>query len=291
MNRIAGALIICCLASLSIRAQNCNAKFEVNAGPDIDVCENGSVGLNGIIGGDATEAIWRGGKGTFAPDRKALNAEYTPAQEEIGSGVVLILVASNSKMKDCQPARSEIKITVNSQPKANAGDNIRACEGKPIELHGSITGKAKKTSWVSHGSGTFENENSLIATYHPSEKDIMNGGCSIDLVAEPFGVCLADTSTMILMIDKGPDFVIGDAKAEEGKPVKLSISTKDNPGKIQWTSEGSGTFSAVNAAAVTYTPSAADYSRGKILVNVEVTDQKGVCSLKKNLSVQLRKPN
>jgi hypothetical protein len=286
-----GTLILGSSFAFSMHAQNCNAKFEVNAGPDIDVCENGSVGLNGIIGGDATEAIWRGGKGTFSPDRKALNAEYTPSAQEIGNGVVLILVASNPKMKDCTPERSEIKITVNSQPKVNAGDNVRACEGKQVTLHGTVTGKAKKLLWVSRGTGSFENENSADAVYHPSEKDISAGGCSIDFVAIPFGVCLPDTSTMILMIDKGPEFVTDNVKTDEGKPIKLSINSKDTPGKIEWKSDGTGSFSNTNTAAVTYTPSASDISKDKINVQVEVTDKTGVCSLKKNILLQLKKPN
>jgi len=49
------------------QAQDCKAHFEVNAGPNIDVCESGTVQLHGIIGGDATTAAWRGGKGTLIP--------------------------------------------------------------------------------------------------------------------------------------------------------------------------------------------------------------------------------
>ena len=207
VSAIAG-MMVC----INVSAQDCNAKFEVNAGPDIDVCESGSVGLNGIIGGDATEAVWRGGKGTFTPDRKALNAEYTPAPEEIGSGVVLVLVASDPKMK-CTPARSEIKITVNAQPKSNAGENIHACEGMAVQMKGSITGKAKELVWQSNGSGKFDDAGKADAKYFPSEKDIQNGGCSINLIAVPYGVCIPDTSTMILMIDKGPEFITDAVKA------------------------------------------------------------------------------
>src|SRR5438094_330962 len=95
-------LMILCLQS---RAQDCKGHFEVNAGPDIDVCEGGTVQLHGIIGGDATKAAWRGGKGTFTPGRFSVETEYTPSEEEKSSGLVLTLVASNPDMKDCPPAR------------------------------------------------------------------------------------------------------------------------------------------------------------------------------------------
>jgi len=45
-------------------------------------------------------------------------------------------------MKNCPPMRSEIKLMVNSQPKADAGADQRLCPGSPVMLHGKVKGKA-----------------------------------------------------------------------------------------------------------------------------------------------------
>lgn len=286
---LAGYCIIAfCISGIS---QECNAKFEVNAGPDIEVCENGTVNLNGIIGGDATQSVWRGGKGIFIPDRNTLNAEYTPSPDEIGSGVVLILVASNPKLK-CTPARNEIKITVNSQPKAVAGGNLNACQGQPFLLNGKILGKTQKTEWISNGTGKFEDPSNLNTKYFPSEKDAREGGCSLSLVAIPFGVCFPDTDNLILTINKGPDFIVEPVSViAEGKPVKISITCKESPGKTEWSSDGTGSFKIISNSSANYSPSSDDYSKGRVIIHALVTDISGTCNLKKSVSLLLKKVN
>jgi len=67
-----GILLSAC--TMGLHAQDCNAHFEVNAGPDINVCETGSVNLGATTGGDVTRASWHGGKGTFVPNRNTLDA-------------------------------------------------------------------------------------------------------------------------------------------------------------------------------------------------------------------------
>ena len=126
--------------------KDCTAKFEVNAGPDIDVCEGGQVNLFGSIGGDATKAVWRGGKGEVLPSRDSLEIHYVPTPEEYEKGVILILVANNPKL-NCPPARSQVAVRVNNQPKADAGANQRLCSGGIAKMSGKVEGKAKEIIW------------------------------------------------------------------------------------------------------------------------------------------------
>src|SRR6185436_8535713 len=167
-----------CIILISMQApfawsQDCTAHFEAEAGPDIDVCEGGTVVFGSTMGGDATEAVWKGGKGFFEPNRNTLNAEYTPSEDETGTTVVLTLEASNHKFSSCPAAKSSIKLTVNSIVVVNAGDDIRVCAGNTVHLRGAVTqGKAKSTAWITNGSGTFDDVHRLDAIYTPSKDDI-----------------------------------------------------------------------------------------------------------------------
>ena len=201
MYKILSLFVLLGIGISGLFTQNCKANFEADAGPDIDVCEGGSVNLNGIIGGDANNAVWRGGKGTFNPNRNALQVEYTPDSSEIDYKVVLTLVASNPNFSDCIPGRDAITITVNTQPVLEAGENKMICTGQSVELSGKlISGKAEKYIWKTSGTGTFSDSKNLITTYFPSEADIQKGGCAVKLIAKPFGVCMSDSDALSISI-------------------------------------------------------------------------------------------
>src|SRR6185295_283928 len=146
----AGIISISLLFCSHLKGQDCN--FEVNAGPDIDVCQGGQVNLEGTIGGGANRVQWQGGKGTFTPGRQAAVTHYEPAPDEFGKEVKLVLVADNASMK-CAPAKAEIVLRVNSEPEANAGADQRICYGEKVQLKGSVKGRAKSVTWISNGSG------------------------------------------------------------------------------------------------------------------------------------------
>ena len=63
-----------------------NAQATANAGVDQLICGNANItlGANATTGGN-----WTGGAGSFAPDRNAANAIYTPAVSEIGTTITL----------------------------------------------------------------------------------------------------------------------------------------------------------------------------------------------------------
>lgn len=274
-----------------IAAQDCDkVHYEVNAGGDIEVCLGGVVSLDGIIGGDATHSIWRGGKGTFSLGRESLKVDYTPTESEVETGVVLILVADNPKLK-CPPARSEMRIRVNGEIKADAGNDQRICQGNTVQLQGNIKGKAKKIMWITNGSGKFDNAHKLNAVYTPSKEDIKSGALSLQLNAEAFGLCLPDSDVMIIMIDKAPEFeTTAEKYVKAGEPVSLSLQMKDPMGTaINWSSEGNGTFNYANKAEVVYKPSAEDASKGTLHIYASVSYASGKCSAKKQVTLHFTK--
>ncbi len=290
---VSGIVPFCavCIQLFSSRpagAQPCTKHFEVNAGPDIEVCSGGSVGLGGSIGGDANTATWRGGTGTFSPDRNTVDAEYTASVSEHGTTVVLILVAKNPAFADCLPERDQMSITVNEEVKVNAGGDQQVCGNQPVKLHGTVSGKAKLITWITRGSGSFDNPHNAEAVYTPSDADVKSGAVTIYLKAQPFGVCLPDSDAIILTMDGSFLFTTEtDLNTIGSKPVNLVIHTSGTPGSIRWTSEGSGKFNDASAAQTNYNPSGEDVKNGKIVLLVTTTSVTGKCSAEKAVTLHL----
>ncbi len=275
------------IVHVNVQAQeiNCDAKYEVNAGSDIDVCEGGQVNLYGSMGGDANRVKWTGGKGDVLPTRESLEISYVPTPEEYGTEITLVLEADNSKLK-CPPAKSEGHIRVSPQPIANAGANQRICEGGSAQLHGTVKGKAKEIIWKTNGTGTFDNKNNMDAVYTPSIVDIAQGGCSLEMLAIPFGVCQPDSAAIVLTIWKAPVFTTeSDKVIIAGQPVKLFINADPGVGTILWTSKGNGKFTEAAKAETVYNPSEEETARNTAQLEVSVSTLNGSCVTKKPVKI------
>lgn len=280
-----------CIQSTSTHAQEtiCDAKFEADAGPDIDVCESGQVNLYGTIGGDANYVKWSGGKGEILPTKESLQISYTPTPEEYGTEVTLILEAGNSKLK-CPTVKSEVHIHVNNQPIPDAGANQRLCSGNTASMKGSVKGRYKEIIWKTNGSGSFDNKNKLDAVYTPSILDIAQGGCSLEMLVIPYGVCLPDSAAMILMIDIAPELTTESEKAASAnQPVNLSLKAGEGAGAIIWSTKGSGIFTDASKAETVYKLSPDDISKGIVRLEVSVSSIKGSCVTKKPVTLHIAK--
>ncbi len=291
MNIRGGLLTGMLLFASAGMAQDTISRYTAIAGPDIQVCTGGSVMLNGEMGGEATQATWRGGKGVFIPGRNFLQAEYTPAAEEAGKTVVLILVTSDSVKKGL-PGRDEIKISVNEEPKANAGPDLRICAGEPVLLHGTVEKKFKSVEWKTNGSGSFDKAGNLETVYTPSQKDIEGGGLSLEFTAFAEGVCQSSMDAMIVMIDPSPDFTVeADVTVEAGKPAWLSLQYRTAPGSVTWKTIGTGSFSSPGKPETFYTPTPEDILRETLPVEVTVGMPAGGCKRTKTINLHFKTRN
>lgn len=280
------------LLFLFITPTYAQCKFEVNAGPGIDVCNGGQVNMFGKIGGDATTAFWRGGKGTFTPDRNSLEVHYTPDPSETGTTVFLMLIASNPAMPNCQPQRDEIKIVVNEEVHANAGGNKSTCTADPVQMNGTVKGHAKENIWSTNGSGKFDNPYHADAIYFPSDADIKTGALSLEFVAVPFGVCDNDTDRIILSIDKTFDASTEtDLNSITYNAVPLKLNITGTASGILWTTTGSGKFENAAAPETIYTPSGADVKSGKVLLHVKAVAASGKCSVERDVVLNIATKN
>lgn len=94
-------------------AAGCTAT--ANAGSDIIICSGGVVGLNGAFSGAATSAEWKGGLGSFDPNRFDPQADYYPDPTEFGTTVNLWLV-TDDPVGTCPPDSDAVDITIILSP-------------------------------------------------------------------------------------------------------------------------------------------------------------------------------
>ncbi|MEW6470005.1 MAG: PKD domain-containing protein [Bacteroidota bacterium] len=254
----------------------------VNAGPDQAVCKtNPNAALNGYVGGGSTTGVWSSsGTGTFTPSNTSLNPTYIPSSADTAAGnVILVLTSTNNG--NCNAVTDTLIITYTQTPAAFAGTDISACANNPVNLNGIITGGNGTGIWTTpNGSGSFApNTTTLNASYTPSNNDTLNSPIVLVLTSTNNGGCLADSDTLLITVNPGPDVDAGPDQTvcSNNANVSLNGSVLIATG-AQWTSSGTGSFtpndSTLNA---TYVPSPADINSGSVTLVLTSTGN-GLCN-------------
>lgn len=242
-----------------------------NAGNDISVCSNNpQIPLNGIVT-VASGGVWSGGNGTYSTSPTDLNTIYTPTQNEINSGS-LILTLTTSNNGNCLAVTDEIEITFTPSPTADAGDPISVCTNNPeVYLNGQIT-IAGGGAW-SGGNGNFTpNANTLNAVYTPTEAEIANGSLNLTLTTTQNENCAAVSDVLTVTFTPSPTANAGqDVTVCDNTPdVELNGSVTIATGGT-W-SGGSGTFTPDNNTMdAIYTPSTDEIAAGTVTLTLTTT--------------------
>jgi gliding motility-associated-like protein len=246
----------------------------VYAGENITVCETQElVLLGGQISGETSTGTWTtSGTGTFFPSANSLNPSYEASAADIAGGsVVLTLTSTNSIL--CDEGSSDVVITFQSLPVANAGPNALVCGNvEPIQLIGSVTGAAGGI-WTTSGTGSFlPNDSVVTALYAPTSTDSIIGNITLTLTTFGNGSCPSTSDEMNISFagavtpNAGPNVEI----CEDETSVDISGST-DGPGATQWTTSGTGSFTPDDTQLdVTYNPSADDIADGGVTLYLTV---------------------
>ncbi len=176
-----------------------------DAGQNQEVCSDApAVTLNGTIGGGAVSATWVGGTGTFAPNRNALNATYTPSPAEITAGTVTLALSPRGAAANCDDDDSMV-ITIRDAVVTTAGPDITVCEGTSPTVRATLNANNLGGSWTSSGNGTFANSNALNTRYTPGSQDISSGRVTLTFTSNnPSGPCGPDSDALILTILPDP---------------------------------------------------------------------------------------
>jgi hypothetical protein len=264
-------LVLLQLTRLNISVNNATV---ANAGADQTSCGASSVTLaaNATTGGN-----WTGGAGSFAPDRNAANAIYTPAVSEIGTTITLTWnVPDPDGAGPCTAATDQMNITINNATVANAGPDQSTCGASSITLAANATTGGNWTG----GAGSFApDRNAANAIYTPAVTEI---GTTITLtwnVPDPDGAgpCTAATDQMNITINNA---TVANAGADQTSCGASSVTLAANATTGgNWTG-GAGSFAPDrNAANAIYTPAVTEIGTTITLTwNVPDPDGNGPCT-------------
>ena len=255
-----------------------NPAATADAGIPQTVCADGTVTLNGSVGGGATSGIWStSGDGAF-DDNSLLAAVYTPGASDISNGTVILTLTTDDPTGPCGPVSSTTTITISPAPTVDAGANQTICEGSSATLAGSVGGSASSGTWTG-GAGTFNPDNTtLTATYTPSAAEITAGSVTLTLTTDdPAGTCGPVSATTTITIDPVPTVDAGSPQTicSDGD-VNLSGSIGGSASSATW-SGYAGTISDPNDLNAVYTPSASEIAAGSVTLTLTTDDPTGPC--------------
>src|SRR5690606_2869695 len=150
---------------------------------------------------------------------------YTPSAADITAGSVTLKIASAASIGPCDAASDTVVITFSNDATAEAGDAQSICivEGdETVQLAGSIGGGATSSTWISSGTGSFNDNTSVTAVYTPSAADITAGSVTLTLTTnDPVGPCDAASDTVVITFSN-------DATAEAGEDQSICIISEDD---------------------------------------------------------------
>jgi gliding motility-associated-like protein len=252
----------------------------INAGSNFTLCANGTLALNGQIGGGNINGTWStNGFGTFNAGFTALTNTYTPSQLDTTVKPVKIFLTTNGP---CPQQKDTLLLSVKPSPLVNASiDQIVCGNNNTVTVNGSVSGASSTGIWSSTGTGTFTpNNTTLNASYLPSVADTITGSVKLILTSTANGICGLARDTMNVTITKVPLANAGPASVSvcaNNPTVALNGTIGGITSTGKWTSNGSGSFSPSNIQLNTgYIPSAADILAGQVKLYLSSTGN-GTC--------------
>lgn len=119
-------------------------------------------------------------------------------------------------------------------PTVSAGSDQSICIGTSITLTGAIGGGATAAIWTTNGTGTFDNDMILNATYTPSAVDETNGTITLTLTVPAAGFCLEVSDDLILTIPQpitaaNPNAI---ANVQQVSTIDVLSGSSTNPGDV-----------------------------------------------------------
>ncbi|PCH91273.1 MAG: hypothetical protein COB85_09315, partial [Bacteroidetes bacterium] len=271
-----------CLAATDDMTLTINPIATSNANIDDTVCAGSSYTLNGIIGGSATTSLWSSSGTGFFDDASQLAATYTPSPVDSSAGSVVLTLTSDDPdgAGPCGQAVDAMLLTLNTVAIVSAGNDTVICEGFSYTLDGTVGGSAATVTWMTTGSGTFDNVALLSATYSPSAADISAGIVTLGITTDdPTGPCLSVSDSMVIIIDPA---VIVNANVNDtlcqGSSYTLSGVIGGSALSAYWVTSGTGTFDDTTLLAAIYTPSQADDTSGAVTLTLTTNNPAGPCN-------------
>ena len=242
---------------------------EVEAGPDIQSCEDEPIDILGTAA-NYTSVNWTtSGDGSFSDDT-SLQTTYTPGPiDGISPTATLTLEAVGTP--PCTNQTDFLTVTFNDRPSIDIGSDIIACENEEVTFNDVIVQDFDTLQWITSGSGTLLNPTTASPTYIPGTGE--TGIVTFTLTVSPVAPCIGDEIVQkIIEYNASPTVNAGsDATlCEENGSYTIPDAQESNTNGIQWNAPlGDGTFVNDTSLTPTYTPGQNDYING--FVELEIT--------------------
>jgi hypothetical protein len=256
-----------CSASSAVSVLTIVPTPAVNAGTDQLACAGGTGYFSATATGSGNNYQWTSdGTGTFS-NQTSPSVNYIPSPADItAGGVTLTFHVINS---NACTSSDQVTLVISPNPTVNAGNDQTICTGGTATLSTAVT-TGNSFQWNTSGTGTFSNATVKNPSYTPSAADITAGTVTVTFTAATITGCTAsDQLTLTILkggiLQAGPDQFIASGSAS-------LTGSASNVTSIEWTSNGSGTFSNPASLATTYIPSSADVANGIVKIRLTSTD-------------------
>ena len=142
----------------------------VSAGLDINICVDESAQLDAFVANQTSMEWSTAGDGTF-DDPTIANAVYTPGVQDIANGGVTLTLTA---YRDTEVITDDMEVSFIEEPVATYQPQYVATSTDPIDISIDIENLGVFTGWLTNGTGTFSNPNSMQTVYTPSDEDFNN---------------------------------------------------------------------------------------------------------------------
>ena len=149
-------------------------------------------------------------------------------------------------------------------PVANAGMNDTICIGQTAILTGVVENDSAFI-WTTSGTGSFDDDQSLVPIYTPGQEDIENGSVEISLTAYPLNACASPAESIINLIiyDYPQAIATEDGVVCEDQSYSLT-GYVENAVVFNWVTAGDGLFDNEMILTPSYTPGLQDIENGMV---------------------------
>jgi gliding motility-associated-like protein len=255
-----------------------NPSAIVNAGVDQVTCGTTSVSLSGTVGGSATSVTWSTSNGTgIFSSLNALNASYTPSNNDIATVYINIVLTSNDPLGPCPAVTDTVVISVDPPATANAGIDFVSCSNTPINLNGLFGGSASTGIWTGSSNPVVNNPTTSNVIYTPSVSELSIGSVTLTFTTnDPAGSCLA-VSDQVTISFSSPAIVNAgnDTTICSGSTIGLNGTFGGLATSATWFS--AGTPPGVFTGSSLYTPSQAEITVGTAVLTYTTNNPAGPC--------------
>jgi hypothetical protein len=280
----ADAIAPCTVPSTSQTEIIITAKPQVDAGTDAQICEGDSYTINSATNTNTAGLIWTtNGNGTFQPGSElTLTPTYIPGSFDINLGTVTLTLTGLENFPCNAAAEDSMVLTINKIPEITfINPNVDLCVDTPnFPIANIVLDHYDTLLWETSGTGNFGGlETTETPTYFPTPADYELGVVTLTLTASRTPLnCNSSTQDTITLnfiekptVDAGPPIVSLCEGALAPSSYVTDQATAIDYSTLTWSSNGSGTWSTANPNNLleTYTPSAADYDTGFVILTLE----------------------